>query len=99
MYATISGSMATKETRRGFLRGMAIAVGGVAAGTLSELGCVAPSSPAIDSVGPAGATEVLPSSPGVRFANVMPDHVAAVRRMPMASAVRTPASFTSKAFE
>jgi hypothetical protein len=91
--------MATKETRRGFLRGMVTVVGGVAAGTLSGLGCSAPgSSPtATESIGPAGATEVLSLSRGLRFSNVMPDHVAAVRVAP--TAIRTPASFTSKGFE
>jgi hypothetical protein len=76
---------------------MVIAVGGVAAGTLPALGCAAPTSPAPESIGPAGATEVLPYTPGLRPSNVMPSRVAAVRLIP--SAVRAPASFTSKGLE
>jgi hypothetical protein len=69
--------MASFETRRGFLGGLLVVAGGIAAAALA--GCASPEQHGEKSVGPAGATEILQASPDNPYANVMPDHVAAVR--------------------
>jgi hypothetical protein len=75
--------MATKalETRRGFLNALLTVAGGATAAAFAGIGCSAPASTISDRrpLPAAGATEVLPLSAGNRYANVMPDRIAAVR--------------------
>ncbi len=78
--------------------GLLVAVGGLTAAALSTVGCAAqaPSSDR-EPLPAAGATELVPLSAGNYYANVMPDHVAAVRlRAVVASA---PDVSTSKSYE
>jgi hypothetical protein len=66
-----------QSSRRGFLsglfRGAAVATVGIAA-----VGCVTDVAAGPD-VGPDGATEILPRTPGLWYANAMPRSIPAVR--------------------
>jgi hypothetical protein len=85
------------ESRRGFLGGLFVALGGVAAVALSTVGCSQKAEGEHDGLPPDGATEIVPLSAGNYYANVMPDHVAAVRMRAVVATVSD--SSTSKRYE
>jgi hypothetical protein len=80
------------ETRRRFLGRLLTWTGGASAVALTAGGCAPPGS--APEVGANGATEIVAQARGLRYANVRPDHVAAVRLLP--STVVAPDWSTSK---
>jgi hypothetical protein len=67
------------DSRRDFLGGILAAIGGIAAAAVTTIGCAAPTHDP-DRLSGDGPTELVPAGPGNYYANVMPDHVAAVRQ-------------------
>jgi hypothetical protein len=66
------------ESRRDFLGNLLAAIGGVAAAAVTTIGCATPA-PEPGPRSADGVSEVVPVAPGNYYANVMPDHVPAVR--------------------
>jgi hypothetical protein len=88
------------ESRRDFLGTFLATLGGVAAAAVATVGCAPATSTSTGPRSVDGPTEVMPLTPGNYYANVMPDHVAAVRRSNEAStAVASSDVSSSKAFE
>ncbi len=81
------------SSRRGFLNGVLIALGGAAAAMspLALVGCAGETGGSAPELGDPSlqtmAIERVPLKPGMRYANVMPSRVPAVRRIPTARAV------------
>jgi hypothetical protein len=82
------------ESRRRFIGRLLTLAGSVSAVVLTAGGC-APAGP-VPGVGAEGAIEIV-AARGVRYANLRPDHVAAVRLLP--TAIVEPDWSTSKQYE